>query len=42
MSEYATADLGYNVELERTRAKFDGAVACVYVSKSRASVREGR
>jgi ketosteroid isomerase-like protein len=25
IAEYATAELGYNVELERTRAKFDGA-----------------
>ncbi len=24
ISEYSTAELGYNVELERTRAKFDG------------------
>src|SRR4029453_15545622 len=25
IAEYATAELGYNVELERTRARFDGA-----------------
>ena len=25
IAEYATAELGYNVELERARAKFDGA-----------------
>jgi hypothetical protein len=25
ISEYSTADLGYNVELERTRARFGGA-----------------
>ena len=25
IAEYATAELGYNLELERTRARFDGA-----------------